>query len=137
MAGFTPWKTKRHLQYMIAVCGLLPISAGLAGVAFGPDFIADGTGLSAPLDSHFRYLSGLLVGLGLSFWFLIPTIDRQGPMLRRLVAIVLLGGLGRVFSLIEVGYPDLGMTAGLVMELVVAPSIVFCQWRLAKASATR
>lgn len=135
MAGFTPWKTKRHLQYLIAVCGLLPVCAGLAGVLFGPDFIADGSGLSAPLDSHFRYLSGLLVGLGLSFWFLVPTIDRQGPALRRLVAIVLLGGAGRVLSLIDVGYPDVGMMAGLIMELIVAPLIVLCQWRLAKTSA--
>ncbi len=114
------------LQVVVAVCGLVPVGAGLAGVMLGPR-LAGMTAGDASLDSHFRYLSGLLLGIGLLFWSAIPTIERQGWLVRALTLIVVVGGLGRAMSALMVGEPALPMRLALIMELLVTPAI--CLWQ--------
>jgi hypothetical protein len=83
------------------------------------------------LDSHFRYLSGLLLGIGLAFWSLIPGIAEQGRAFRLLTFLVVVGGLGRLIALAVVGAPSAPMLFGLGMELVVTPSLCLWQARVA------
>jgi hypothetical protein len=122
---------------VIAVAGLVPVGAGLAGIMVGPRMAADWAGPAGDvsLDSHFRYLSGLLLGLGLLFWGAIPTIERRGELVRALTLLVFLGGLSRLASLAAVGAPDLPMRLAFIMELVITPLICLWQWRLEQASA--
>jgi hypothetical protein len=121
----------RLLQAAVAVAGLVPFAAGLAGIVAGPSMA--GTAISAPgLDSHFRYLSGLLLGIGLVFWSLIPGIAGQGRMFRALTLIVAVGGLSRLFGLILEGPPPPPMLFGLAMELVVTPLLCAWQWRVSR-----
>ncbi len=114
------------LQVVIAVLALVPIGAGLAGVLSGLGFLGDG---AAPMaaDSHVRYLSGLLLAVGLLFWSTIPRIEHQARRVRLLTFIVFVGGLGRLFGVLTVGLPDPAMLFGLGMELVVTPLI--CLWQ--------
>jgi len=56
-------------------------------------------------DSHFRYLSGLLLGIGLGFWSTIPRIEANGDRFRLLSFIVVAGGLARFTSLALIGLP--------------------------------
>jgi hypothetical protein len=124
------------LRIAIALGGLVPVSAGLAGVLLGPPMAGDalsGLAGAVSLDSHFRYLSGLLLAIGLAFWSLIPRIETQGPAFRLLTAIVVAGGLGRLFGLIQHGTPSAPMLFGLGMELVVTPALCLWQARLARA----
>jgi hypothetical protein len=83
------------------------------------------------LDSHFRYLSGLLLAIGLAFWGLIPNIAARGPMFRLLTALVVAGGLGRLAGWLLTGTPPLPMLLALIMELVVTPLLCLWQWRAA------
>lgn len=124
----------RPLQVAVALCGIVPVSAGLAGVLLGPRM----TGTSAVglqdvmgLDSHYRYLSGLLLGIGLAFWSLIPGIVRQGRAFRLLTALVVVGGIGRLFGIELRGVPPPPMLFGLAMELIVTPLLCLWQARLA------
>jgi hypothetical protein len=129
----SPHDSRRALQIAIAVAGLVPVGAGLAGMLMGPamaGFGAHDAAQLAPvsLDSHFRYLSGLLLGIGILFWWAIPTIERQGTLVRALTLIVVIGGLGRALSLIELGEPGSeGMRLAILMELVVTP--LLCLWQ--------
>ena len=126
---------RRALQIAVGIAGLVPVGAGLAGVLLGPAMAQQGvTGLAdaISLDSHFRYLSGLLLGIGLVFWGLIPGIERRGAAFRMLTAIVFVGGLGRAFGINLHGAPGLPMLFGLCMELVVTPALCFWQWRVSK-----
>ena len=95
---------KTLLQITVAVGGLVPVGAGLAGIVLGPAMAARGA-VAASLDSHFSYLSGLLLAVGLAFWGLIPSIERRGPQVRLLTWLVVVGGLGRLVSLRRVGPP--------------------------------
>jgi hypothetical protein len=117
------------LQLLVALGGLVPVGAGLAGVLLGPALVGRGAG-DVSLDSHFSYLSGLLLAIGLAFWWTIPAIERRGDPVRLLTFIVFLGGLGRLISLGRAGWPDAPMQAAFVMELMVTPAICLWQWRL-------
>ena len=122
------------LRIAIALGGVVPVSAGLAGMLLGPPMAGDSlSGLAGALslDSHFRYLSGLLLGVGLAFWSLIPRIATQGQAFRLLTAIVVTGGLGRLLGLVEHGEPSAPMLFGLGMELLVTPALCLWQMRLA------
>lgn len=125
---------RRLLQGAAAFACLVPFSMGIASVFEGPSVLRGVAGASADLDSHFRYLSGLLLGIGIGFASCIPRIERRGARFRLLGAIVVLGGIGRLLSLLEVGLPGAGHLFGLVMELVVVPLLMLWQARVARRS---
>lgn len=117
------------LQSVIALAALVPVGAGLAGVLMGPALAAPGAA-NVSLDSHFRYLSGLFLGIGLLFWSAVPHIEHRGSLVRALTLIVVVGGLGRALSLAQAGPPDLSMRLALIMELVVTPLVCLWQFRV-------
>ncbi len=121
---------KRALQVCVAVAAAVPVAAGLAGVILGPGAV-DLPGLAAAGDSHARYLSGVLLAIGVALWSAVPAIERHGARLRLLCGIVVLGGIGRLISLAVAGAPSSPMLAALGLELVVAPLLVLWQARVA------
>ena len=122
---------RRALQVAVAVGALVPVLAGLMGMLLGPGMI-DHVGTSVSVDSHYRYLSGLLMGIGLGFWTTIPHIERKTIRFRMLAAIVFLGGLGRLYALLAVGTPDRTMLFGLAMELGATPLLALWQSAVAR-----
>ena len=120
----------RLLQIAVGIGGLIPVAAGLAGVIMGTGMIIWPSGLPIDLDSHYRYLSGLLLAIGLGFWSTIPNIERQGERFRLLTIIVVIGGLGRLVSVYVLGWPNQAMIFGLGMELIITPLLAFWQYRL-------
>ncbi|MGO4704299.1 DUF4345 domain-containing protein [Microvirga sp. 2MCAF38] len=118
-------RQKKLLQQAVAIAALLPVAVGLYGVLFGGRLTGEPIGISA--DSHFRYLSGLLLAIGLCFWSTLPNIETKTGRFRLLTTIVVLGGLGRVIGLMLTGLPSFFMLGGLVMELVVTPAL--CLWQ--------
>lgn len=117
---------KRILQAVIAVACLVPLSAGSAGVLRGAAWLAQAP-VTTDLDSHFRYISGIFLGVGIAFASCVPGIDHKGGRLRMLAGFVFLGGLARLLSAVETGMPGAGMRFGLVMELAVTPLIALWQ----------
>lgn len=113
-----PALERRLLQIAVAIAGLVPVGAGGYGALGGFDRNFE--------DSHVRYLSGLLLGIGLSLWTTIPTLERRGGVFRVLAAIVVVGGLARL-----AGVPHSGLKPAvvlpLVMELIVTPGLAL--WR--------
>ena len=124
---------RRLLQAATALACLVPLSMGALSVF---ESAATLKGVAPPLpidlDSHFRYLSGLLLGIGLVFLASIPRIETRGTIFRVLGAIILVGGLSRLVSLFQHGAPGSGHQFGLVMELIVVPSLVLWQARIAR-----
>jgi hypothetical protein len=127
---------RRLLQATVALGCVVPLLAGGSGMIEGPAFL-HGVGSAAPadLDSHFRYLSGLLFGIGIAFASCIPRIEARTGRFRLLAFIVVVGGLGRLLGLIESGMPGPGHLFGLAMELGTVPLLVLWQTRVASAGA--
>ena len=121
---------RRLLQFAVALACFVPFSASLAGIAGGAAWLERGM-VATDLDSHFRYLSGIFLALGIAFASCIPAIERRGPRFRLLGALVVAGGLARLVSLFDAGVPGGGMLFGFVMELGVVPLLMLWQVRLA------
>lgn len=126
---------KVALQIAVIVACIVPVSGGAAGVVFGPGVVGDASGWSGDADSHFRYLSGLLLGIGLSYLLAVRGIERHRTRFLLLGGIIVVGGLARLASLVVVGAPSTVMMAALIMELVVTPVLTLWQGRVARQAA--
>src|SRR5215218_925932 len=118
-------RERKLLQQAVAIAATIPVATGLYGVLFGQALTGDAVSISA--ESHFRFLSGLLLGIGLCFWSTLPAIEARTNRFRLLTLLVVIGGLGRLVGLGLTGLPSLFMVGGLFVELVVAP--VLCLWQ--------
>ena len=134
-----PWGSAPELALvrgLVAVLGLVPVGAGLYGMLAGPWMAGSAAGVvpGGGLDSHFRYMSGLLLAIGIGFWSTLPDFARSGPRFRLLTGIVVVGGLGRLLGVVLHGWPPATMVFGLVMELGVTPGLCAWQARIARRS---
>ncbi len=130
----TPAAERRLLQFAVAIACLVPLGMGGASVVRGIAILHPAA-ITPDLDSHFRYLSGIFLMLGIGFASCIPAIERQGARFRLLGAMVVAGGAARLLSLGLVGLPSSGHRFGLVMELGVVPLLMLWQARVARRSA--
>ena len=126
---------KRLLQVALALGCLVPLSGGLLGIVFGAGTLDHGGDVT--LDSHARYLSGLLLGVGLGFVSTIPSIEKQGARASLLSLIVVIGGLARLLGVLIDGWPAPTMVFALGMELGVVPLLWCWQRRVAQQSVGR
>lgn len=123
---------RRALQAAILLGGCVPVLAGASGALSGAGFM--GADLAGDVDGHFRYLSGLLLGIGLGFWSAVPRIERMGGRVRLLTLIVVAGGLARALGLAITGDASGSTVFALAMELLVTPAICLWQARVARLS---
>lgn len=128
-------REKRLLQIAVALAGTVPVAAGMAGVVFGEVFVGDLANISS--DSHFRYLSGILLAVGLAFWSSIPRIEMHALRYGLLTLLVFTGGLARLAAIPTMGTPNGGMLFGLAMELAVTPILCLWQFRVARRAGAR
>jgi hypothetical protein len=115
---------KLALQAAVALAATLPVVAGAFDVLLGIQ------GADAWAVNHERYLSGLLLGIGIGFWSTLPDIETKSARFRLLSFIVAIGGLCRLLG-VALGDPaSPAVLAALFMELVVTPALCFWQGRL-------
>lgn len=116
-------RERRALQIAVSIACLIPVSAGLQGILYGSGAGLDTNGF----DSHYRYLSGLLLAIGGYFLALVPHIETKRSTMRLLTGIVVTGGVARLLGFIVHGIPNTVMCMALVMELIVTP--LLCKWQ--------
>jgi hypothetical protein len=121
---------KRALQVAIAIAGAAPVFAGLGGMLLGSSFVGDVSGI-ADLDSQFRFLSALQFGIGLAIWSAIRDVETKGERLRRLTALLVLGGVCRLPSILLYDLPESPIIVSLIIEVAVMPLLCLWQARLA------
>ena len=118
--------TTALLSLIALLTGAMDVIVGVAGQAN----IGVGAAAAAPLDpvldSQVRFLGAVWLGLGAIQLFCLGDLRRYGTILQLCFASVVLGGVGRVLSLIQVGQPMSGTGPGfivvaLAIELVLVP----------------
>ena len=136
MAGGPPVGARRILQTVVAILAATPVLVGAAGVVAGPSFLHVEPPWPVDLDSHFRFLSGIFVVIGLAWYSCIPAIETKTGRFRLLALMTFCGGLARLYSLSVAGAPSGGHIAGLCIELVAVPVMVWWQaWIATPASS--
>jgi hypothetical protein len=131
---------KRALQIVLAILGLIPILTGGLDLILGArslqvvgsliplDVVND-----VVLDSQIRFLAAIWFGVGIIFYWMIPSIDRQTTLFRLLMGGIFLGGIGRISSAILVGIPPVQFIAVILLELVGVPILILWQSVLSKS----
>lgn len=105
------------VPWLIRLACLVPLLAGGAGALSGAGFLG---GDAAAVDSHLRYLSGLLLGIGVAFAWASLDLRRRVWVFDLLAPIVVLGGLFRLAGLLW-AMPPLPHLLALGMGLGVTP----------------
>lgn len=105
----------------IRLACLVPILGGGTGAVLGVAALEEAGGPAT--DSHLRYLSGLLLGLGLCAFWCAGDLPRRGTIFSGLCAIFVLGGLARALGLAMEGVPPWPHVLALGMELAVVPAL--------------
>ncbi|MBS7791874.1 DUF4345 domain-containing protein [Roseococcus sp. SDR] len=109
------------LPLAIRLASLVPILGGGAGAVFGVAALGEVGG--AATGSHLRYLSGLLLGMGLGTFWCAGDLRRRGAIFSALCAIFVLGGMARALGLMIEGLPPWPHLLALGMELGVVPAL--------------
>jgi hypothetical protein len=117
---------RRALQITILLASIVPIGAGLAGALNGGLFLGE-QAMAMPQDSHYRYLSGVLLAIGVAFASTAPKIERHTERFRLLTALVFVGGVVRLGGVILTGPPSASVIFALLMELAVTPILAVWQ----------
>lgn len=78
------------------------------------------------LDSNLRFLGGVWLGLGLAAFWMVPRLRAQTVLFRVVWGAIFIGGLGRLLSMLVVGWPPAPCIAFTVLEIVGAP--LFVAW---------
>lgn len=122
---------KRALQLAVSIAAALPVFAGAW------DAFHHLTGASAWAANHERYLSGLLLAIGLGFWSTVPDIEGKSGRFRLLTFIVVVGGACRLLGVLMGDPPSPQVIAALLMELGITPALCLWQSRLMPQSIRR
>lgn len=129
----TPLLEKRLLQIAIVTGGAFSLFFAATSIVEGVRVLLPGyVRANVNLDSHFRFLSGIFLGVLLALYSCVPAIERKGPRFRLLGALIICGGLGRLVALLVAGLPGQGHQYGLAMELLVTPLLLLWQARVAR-----
>lgn len=87
------------------------------------------------LNSQIRYLGAVWFGFGALLWHCLGDLARHAAILRGALLIVFLGGLGRLASVLQFGFPASAVGHGfvvfaIVIELIAMPLLLIWQHRL-------
>lgn len=133
----SPALERRLLQAAVALGCLSPLWFGIKGAIEGPAMlvgVAPGAS-AADLVSHYRFLSGVFLGLGLVLASCVPRIEARTARLRWAAGAVVLGGLARLGGLAMGDAPSGAHHVALAAELGLTPLLVLWQARVARRCA--
>ncbi|CAF3431469.1 unnamed protein product [Rotaria sp. Silwood2] len=121
------------LQIILAIMGSISFTIGVSGIWMGPNNMNKVT-VPIRLDNHYRYLSGFVLGFGLTMWFyIIPRISQAVIIVRIFAFMVFMGGLARVVGLFKLGImPDTFTLIAIIAELFFTPILCYWQARIAQ-----
>ena len=124
----------RALRYFVALFGIVCCAIALAHIAIGPAAIPGGSAVNATMDSEDRFYASLFLGFGAALIWCSGDLRGRGGVLGALLITFFLGGVARVISAAQVGFPNsLFIFLGAV-ELVLPP--VLWWWRRKALSGT-
>jgi hypothetical protein len=125
---------KRGLQITLAVLSIIPILVGIVGIAVGTSRWLPANTITPEFDSHYRYIAGYYISLGMLALWMIPKIEKHRSLFRILCASVFIGGIGRVVSILQVGLPNPTVLFFTAFELCF-PLFLFWQAKLPRSAS--
>jgi len=109
----------RTLKYLSLTMGLVCVAIGLFHFALGIDSVPGEGSAGATVDSRERFYGAIFFGYGLAWQWAARQRPIPATVVRWLTGIFLLGGLGRLVSMVAHGQPHWFQVGLMVLELVL------------------
>jgi hypothetical protein len=131
--------SKLSLQIVMGLLAFIPVATGLLGLlgVEDPFYVAAGVPRIVILDTNLRFYSGVWLGLGLALYWMIPSIEKQTIPFRGIWAMIFIGGIGRLLSMLLLAWPPSSFVAFTALEIVGAPLFIWWQSRVSKYERRR
>lgn len=132
------FKTVLKLFATVAlVTGAIDFTLGLAGQQAIGALLSDEGFRDPVINSQIRYLGTIWLGFGIMLYICSSNIHKYADFIRGALAIVFLGGLGRLFTLGHLGWPETSVGIGFVVfaitvELIGMPLLFLWHHNLRK-----
>ena len=123
----------KYLTSTIKVLGMIPIATGLLALlgVHDPIYHLPAKPDLVVLDSNLRFFGGVWFVLGLAIFASLKNISQPNPLFQWILAACVLGGVGRLASMILFAVPPLPFIAFTVLEIVVLPYLMLWQKNVA------
>ncbi|TAM13054.1 MAG: DUF4345 domain-containing protein [Nevskiaceae bacterium] len=131
--------TVRAVAVIALVTGAIDVLVGLRGQKLIG--AALGEGYRDPLlNSQFRYLGAVWFGFGVLLWYCTLGIPEHAGLLYGAFAVVFLGGLGRIASVVQFGFPSSAggrnfVVIAIAIEVIGMPLLGFWLQKLLTGGA--
>lgn len=129
------------LQIFLALSGLLMffrfgIPALIFGATgpgpFGNRWLAPGTTATLLLDADLRFFGGMMLGIGLIFFWAIAKLETLGSVIYILASAVAVGAAARIYARIIYGNPGTAGTIPVVIEAVIPIFLILLRYYVGK-----
>jgi Domain of unknown function (DUF4345) len=125
---------RRSLQITLLILSIIPFVFGLTGVIFGTGRFLDDAAIVPQLDNQFRYLSGIYLLVSFFIWWMVPTIERHGTLIRIMALVLFIGGLARAVSWATVSQPPFFQIGAMILDLSM-PLLAIWQAKVARVES--
>ncbi|MGH3674279.1 MAG: DUF4345 domain-containing protein [Mycobacterium sp.] len=115
---------RRMFQMFLVLFGVIVIAISLAHLAIGPEAIIGGSDVNPTSDGEDRFFAGFFLGYGVALLWCARDVEHKRMFVNFLAAVVFVGGIGRLLSVILVGPPHPFYLAMLAIELGLPPLMV-------------
>lgn len=132
MAGSTPLRYQRVLQWLWATFGVVAVVFGSLSVVFGSAVQPEAGTVAPGVESELRFYAAWYVVAGVLALRTVPRIASEGTTIRVLCAGLFVGGAARLVAALRVGWPPAFFVVLMVLEFLI-PAIVV-PWQAAVAS---
>ncbi|GAA3988427.1 hypothetical protein GCM10022247_03590 [Allokutzneria multivorans] len=112
------------LRVLLLVTGVACVAIGAYHIALGIDSVPGEAGAGATVDSRERFYNAIFLGYGLAWVWAARQTPISARAVRWLAGIMLLGGVGRVLSMLVHGQPHWFQVPLTVIEFVL-PAVFF------------
>ena len=126
--------TRRALQGLLRLFGVVAIFFGGLTVVLGSDSLLPPNSASVNVDSELRFFAAWYVVAGTLALRAATRVEKERFTVRLIAGGLFLAGVARVISLIDVGAPHPTQIGLMIVELVLPVGLVFLQAAVSRPS---
>lgn len=130
-------RSRRRLQWTLAVLAAVPLASASREIALGPQGVPGASPDVTPtVDSALRYANVFKLAVGPVIWSQLGRVERS-PGLTYALSSIFVGGLARLRSWQQRGRPHPVTVGAVVLEIAAPPLLIAWQRRIRTRSRRR